>query len=79
MSRNTVSYEFVRLWCNKFGPEYATRLKKKRNGYGDTFYLDEVFTKINGEMHYLWRAVDQDGDVIDVYLQKHRDVMPDGS
>ena len=68
-----VSYESVRLWCNKFGPEYASRLKKKRSGFGDTFYLDEVFTKINGVMHYLWRAVDQDGDVVDVYLQKHRD------
>ena len=68
-----VSYEAIRLWCNKFGPEYAKRLKKKRNGFGDTFYIDEVFVKINGVQHYLWRAVDQDGDVIDVYLQKRRD------
>ena len=69
----TVSYEAIRLWVNKFGPEYAKRLKKKRKGFGDTFYLDEVFVKINGVLHYLWRAVDQDGDVIDVYLQKRRD------
>ena len=68
-----VSYEAIRLWCNKFGPEYAKRLKKKRHGFGDTFYIDEVFVKINGVQHYLWRAVDQDGDVIDVYLQKRRD------
>ncbi len=68
-----VSYEAIRLWCNKFGPEYANRLKKRRRGFGDTFYLDEVFIKINGVLHYLWRAVDQDGDVIDVYLQKRRD------
>ena len=68
-----VSYEAIRLWCNKFGPEFAQRLKKKRNGFGDTFYIDEVFVKINGIQHYLWRAVDQDGDVIDVYLQKRRD------
>ncbi len=68
-----VSYEAIRLWCNKFGPEYASRLKKKRKGFGDTFYIDEVFVKINGVLHYLWRAVDQDGDVIDVYLQKRRD------
>jgi len=68
-----VSYESIRLWCNKFGPVYAHRLKKKRNGFGDTFFLDEVFTRINGEMHYLWRAVDQDGDVIDVFMQKRRD------
>ncbi len=69
----TVSYEAIRLWCNKFGPEYAKRLKKKRNGFGDTFFIDEVFIKINGVQHYLWRAVDQDGDVIDVYLQERRD------
>ncbi len=68
-----VSYEAIRLWCNKFGSEYAKRLKKKRNGFGDTFFIDEVFIKINGVQHYLWRAVDQDGDVIDVYLQKRRD------
>ena len=63
-----VSYEAIRLWCNKFGPEYAKRLKKKRSGFGDIFHIDEVFVKINGVQHYLWRAVDQDGDVIDVFL-----------
>lgn len=68
-----VSYESIRLWCNKFGPEFAKRLKTKRNGFGDTFYIDEVFVKINGVQHYLWRAVDQDGDVIDVFLQERRD------
>jgi putative transposase len=68
-----VSYEAIRLWCNKFGPEYAKRLKKKRSGFGDIFHIDEVFVKINGVQHYLWRAVDQDGDVIDVFLQKRRD------
>jgi putative transposase len=48
-------------------------LKKNHRGYGDTFFLDEVFVKINGQQHYLWRAVDQDGEVVDVYLQKRRD------
>jgi putative transposase len=48
-------------------------LKRKHRGYGDTFYIDEVFVKINGKQHYLWRAVDQDGEVIDVYLQARRD------
>jgi putative transposase len=69
----TVSYEAIRLWCNKFGSEYAKRLKRLRQGFGDTFYIDEVFIKINGIQHYLWRAVDQDGDVIDVFLQESRD------
>jgi len=68
-----VTYEAIRLWCNRFGPEYATRLKRKLRGYGDTFFIDEVYVKIDGIQHYLWRAVDQDGEVVDVYLQKRRD------
>jgi putative transposase len=69
----TVSYESIRLWCIKFGGLYARRLKRKHRGYGDAFYIDEVFVKINGKQHYLWRAVDQDGEVVDVYLQAKRD------
>ena len=69
----TVSYETIRRWCIKFGNKYARRLKRKHRGYGDTFYIDEVFVRINGKQHYLWRAVDQDGDVVDVYLQARRD------
>ncbi len=68
----TVSHESIRLWCIKFGPKYVRRLKRKHRGYGDTFYIDEVFVKINGKRHYLWRAVDQDGEVVDVYLQAKR-------
>ena len=68
-----VTYEAIRLWCNRFGPKYATRLKRKHRGYGDTFFIDEVFIGIGGIQHYLWRAVDQDGEVVDVYLQKRRD------
>ncbi len=68
-----VSYEAIRLWCNRFGPKYAARLKRKHQGYGDTFFIDEVFIKIDGKQHYLWRAVDQDGEVVDVFLQKRRD------
>jgi putative transposase len=69
----TVSYETIRLWCIKFGALYSRRLRRKHRGYGDTFYIDEVFVKINGKQHYLWRAVDQDGEVVDVYLQVKRD------
>ncbi len=68
-----VSYESIRLWCNKFGSKYASRLKKRHQGYGDIFFIDEVFVKIGGKQHYLWRAVDQDGEVVDVFLQKRRD------
>ena len=69
----TVSYESIRLWCNKFGPQYAKRLKCRHQGFGDTFYIDDVFVKIDGKQQYLWRAVDQDGEVIDVFLQARRD------
>jgi putative transposase len=73
----TVSREAIRLWCIKFGAIYTRRLKRKHRGYGDTFYIDEVFAgvpdlKINGKQHYLWRAVDQDGEVADVFLQAKR-------
>jgi putative transposase len=67
-----VSYESIRLWCNKFGQKYAKRLKHRHQGYGDTFFIDEVFIKIQGQQYYLWRAVDQDGEVVDVYLQARR-------
>ena len=69
----TVSREAIRLWCIKFGAIYTRRLKQKHRGYGDVFYIDEVFVKINGRRHYLWRAVDQDGEVVDVFLQARRD------
>ena len=69
----TVSYESIRLWCIKFGARFDRRLKRKHQGYGDTFFIDEVFVKIDGKQHYLWRAVDQDGEVVDVFLQPRRD------
>ena len=68
-----VSYESIRLWCNKFGPHYVKRLKRRQQGFGDTFFIDEVFVKIQGRQQYLWRAVDQDGEVVDVFLQRRRD------
>ncbi len=69
----TVTYESIRRWCIKFGATYARRLKRKHHGYGDTFFLDEVYVKIHGKQQYLWRAVDQDGEVVDVFLQRRRD------
>ena len=68
----TVSYESIRYWCIKFGSIYSRRLKRRHQGFGDTFFMDEVFVKIGGIQHYLWRAVDQDGEVVDVFLQKSR-------
>ena len=70
--RIIVTRESIRLWFIKCGALYAKRLKRKHRGYSDTFYIDEVFIKINGKQHYLWRAVDQDGDLVDVYLQAKR-------
>ncbi len=67
-----VTYETIRQWCRKFGPEYARRLKRRQGRLGDVWHLDEVFVTIRGERHYLWRAVDQDGDVIDILVQRYR-------
>jgi putative transposase len=69
----TVSYETVRRWCGKFGPAYAGALRRRQPGPGDKWHLDEVFIRINGERRYLWRAVDQDGSVLDILVQKRRD------
>ena len=68
-----VFYEAIRQWCSKFRPDYARCLKKKLGRLGDTWCLDELFIRINGQQQYLWRAVDQDGDVIDIFLQSRRD------
>ena len=68
----TVTYETVRQWCQKFGPDYARKLKKRQGRLGDTWHIDEVFVTIQGERHYLWRAVDQDGDTIDILVQRRR-------
>ena len=68
----TVSYETIRQWCQTFGLDYARRLRKRRGRLGDTWYLDEVFVNIQGRRQYLWRAVDQDGDVIDILVQSRR-------
>jgi putative transposase len=68
-----VSYETIRSWCQKFGPGYARNLKRRQVRLGDTWHLDEVFIRINGQQHCLWRAVDQDGDVIDILVQPRRD------
>jgi putative transposase len=69
----TVSYETVRRWCGKFGQQYAGALRRRRPRPGDKWHLDEVFIKINGEQKYLWRDVDQDGNVLDILVQNRRD------
>ena len=68
-----VSYETIRQWCQTFGPEYARTLRRRRGRLGDTWYLDELFVKIQGRRRYLWRAIDQDGDLIDILVQSRRD------
>ena len=67
-----VSHEAIRLWTLKFGAEYAQRLRRRVGRYGATWHLDEVFCRINGALVYLWRAVDQDGETLDVLVQKRR-------
>lgn len=69
----TVSYETVRRWVNQFGPMIAADLRKRRPKPHTTWHLDEVYLKINGRMVYLWRAVDAEGEVLDVLVQAKRD------
>jgi putative transposase len=68
-----VSYEAIRKWCRKFGQHYAHQLRRRRPRPGDKWHLDAVVLTINGERHYLWRAVDQDGNVLDILVQRRRD------
>src|SRR5450631_4515099 len=68
-----VSYETVRRWVNHFGPTIAAELRKRRPKPHSTWHLDEVYLKIDGRMVYLWRAVDAEGEVLDVLVQSKRD------
>jgi putative transposase len=73
-----ICHETVRYWWNKFGPMFAREIRKKRmhpnpNHSNWKWHLDEVFVKINGETHYLWRAVDHEGEVLEAFVSKRRD------
>jgi putative transposase len=73
-----ISHETVRFWWNRFGPLFATEIRKKRvsqmRAYSNwQWHLDEVFVRINGETHYLWRAVDHEGEVLESYVTNRRD------
>ena len=67
-----VSYETIRRWVDKFGSTYASRIKSRSEAPSPVWHLDEVYTKIDGKMVYLWRAVDDEGTVLDVVLQNRR-------
>src|SRR6476660_7183881 len=78
-----VTYETVRQWCLKFGQTYTNELRRRRPRCGDKWHLDEMYLKINGKTHYLWRAVDQDGNVLDILVQSRsnkkaakREILP---
>jgi putative transposase len=72
-----VSHETVRFWWNRFGPMFAATIRKRRihhRSYSQwRWHLDEAFVRINGETHYLWRAVDHEGEVLEVFATKRRD------
>jgi putative transposase len=67
-----VTYETIRQWCLKFGQTYANELRRRRPRCGDKWHMDEVVLTIRGKKHYLWRAVDQDGSVLDILVQSRR-------
>jgi putative transposase len=68
-----VTYETIRQWCQKFGQQYANQLRRKRPYITDKWHLDEVVVTIKKQQYYLWRAVDSEGSVLEVLLQRHRD------
>ncbi len=68
----TVTYETIRQWCRTFGPAYARTLRRRRGRMGDTWYLDELFVHFQGRQQYLWRAVDEGGDLSDILVQSRR-------
>src|ERR1044071_9761794 len=68
-----VSHKAVRQWAHKFGQDFANRIRRRLPGTGDKRYLDEVAIKIAGKKHWVWRAVDQDGIVLDILVQRRRD------
>ena len=73
-----ICHETVRYWWNRFGPLFAREIRKKRHHLSPNYsnwkwHLDEVFVKINGELHYLWRAVDHEGEVLEAFVSKRRD------
>jgi putative transposase len=72
----SVTYEAIRKWCQKFGQAYANQLRHRRPQPGDKWHLDEVFLTINGARQYLWRAVDRDGNVLDILIQPGRNKRP---
>ena len=77
-SSGLLTHETIRFWWNRFGPLFAAEIRKKRTDRmrafsGRRWHLDEVFVKINGERHYLWRAVDQEGEVREAFVSKKRD------
>jgi len=67
-----VSYEAIRYWCRKFGPGFARSIRKRQRDVSDQWHVDEVFLRIKGRIFYLFRAVDQDGQVLDILLQSRR-------
>ena len=75
-----ICHETIRYWWNRFGPMFAREIRKKRTypapHYSNwRWHVDEVFVKINGETHYLWRAVDHEGEVLEAYASKTRDKL----
>jgi putative transposase len=69
-----ISHETVRFWVERFGLEFAGEIHRKRRGIQSNWrwHMDEVFVKINGELHYLWRAIDHEGEVLVCYVSKRR-------
>jgi transposase-like protein len=71
-----VSYETIRCWVNKFGPQIASKLQRRRVAPSPRWHLDEMVSAIGGERVYIWRAVDDESEVLDLVVQKRRNIAP---
>ena len=69
------TYETIRAWCDRFGPQHANQLRRRGPRLGDNWHLDEVVVPITGAQRDLWRAVDQHGNVLDILLQSRRNAV----
>jgi len=67
-----VTYEPIRYWCHKFTQAFANQIRRRRPKPGQRWHLDEIRVEIKGEVFWLWRAVDEDGNVLDILMQRRR-------
>lgn len=70
-----VSYESIMMWCQRFGTQISSKIRRDRPAPADKWHLDEVVISIRGQKHWLWRAVDADGDTLEILVQSRGNAL----